>query len=132
MSPLLRSVLMSLWLCVGVACSVYDDELTYSNPIADSGGSSPARDACVSDTEVCNGVDDDCDGEVDEAQAVQQDCSSRILNRPSICAEKVCVQTGDCYDGYFNCDGLPENGCEATCPCGEDCQDSEDAGRDLG
>lgn len=38
----------------------------------------------------------------------------------------------ECNAGYYNCDGRPENGCEASCPCQTGCLDgaAEDAGRE--
>lgn len=111
----------------GAACSVYDSGLTYSN-----GGmnmemdSSVVGDACKPQTEVCNRADDDCDGSTDEAEAVALDCASQVLHSESTCQTGYCVKIGECQAGYFNCDGMPNNGCEATCPCGSDCDD--DAG----
>ena len=109
----------------GAACSVYDKSLTYSNGGSD-GGASGTGDACTSMPELCNGTDDDCDGTTDEAEAVTNDCAFRVLHSDSTCTAGLCVKIGkSCYEGYFNCDGLPENGCEATC-CGDACD--EDAG----
>jgi hypothetical protein len=83
--------------------------------------------ACVerdsADT-TCDGVDDDCDGKVDE-DAVSA-CAQIILN-----GESDCVPTGTsascvllrCNDGFDNCDGNPANGCEPYCAC-HDCSDS--------
>jgi hypothetical protein len=90
----------------------------------------PQEDAahCVPNTETCNGVDDDCDGDADEAAAVQQDCATRVLNANSICQGGKCVYLRECYAGYFNCDGRPENGCEANCPCATGCVDGNDSG----
>lgn len=121
---LLSRALLVAGVLSGAACSVYDSLQPYSN----AGDSSVAHDGCTSHTEICNGVDDDCDGKVDEAEAVKLYCESKILNSPSICASSVCVKAGECNPGFFNCDGLPDNGCEANCPCGGDCD--QDAGPD--
>jgi hypothetical protein len=108
----------------GAACSVYDRSLTYSNNSADSS----VADACTPELELCNGKDDDCDGTTDEvAEAVANDCVHKVVHAASTCTSGLCVKLGrDCYDGYYNCDGLPNNGCESSCPCGQECD--EDAG----
>lgn len=114
-------LILALW--SGAACSVYDSSLAYSNDelSLDSGAA-----ACEPQLEACNRVDDDCDGTVDEAEATALDCASRVLHSGSTCQSGFCVKIGDCDDGYFNCDGMPDNGCESACPCGTDCD--EDAG----
>lgn len=108
----------------GAACSVYDSIQPYANADVDS---SVGNDACIRDVERCNGKDDDCDGTVDEAEATKLDCASKILNRDSTCESGYCVRAGDCYEGFYNCDGMPDNGCEAACPCGG-CDADQDAG----
>jgi hypothetical protein len=113
----------------GAACSVYDSSLTYSNGGSGPGtepDSSVAGDACQPNAEVCNRVDDDCDGASDESEAVALDCAAKVLHSGSTCQTGFCVKIGDCDPGYHNCDGMPDNGCETTCPCGMDCDD--DAG----
>jgi hypothetical protein len=113
----------------GAACSVYDSSgLTYSNGgmNMDMDSSVAPGDACTPGQEVCNRKDDDCDGTVDEAEAVALDCASQVLHSGSTCQTGYCVKIGECEAGYYNCDGMPNNGCESTCPCGTDCDD--DAG----
>jgi hypothetical protein len=124
MFSLMRALLTAALLS-GAACSVYDPN-PYANPALDSDGSVATGDACVADKEICNGKDDDCDGTSDEEEAVRPECES-VLHGPSTCASGFCVRRpGMCHEGYYNCDGLPENGCESECPCGTDCD--EDAG----
>jgi alpha-tubulin suppressor-like RCC1 family protein len=92
-----------------------------------SGGPFPALDcndasAVVSPLalEICNAVDDNCDGQRDEQPAVTADC-----NRPGsigACVSGACTLAG-CTGSYLNCDGLAFNGCEAdtrtsTAHCG--------------
>jgi hypothetical protein len=70
------------------------------------------------DTEVCNGLDDDCDGEVDEGFDLSTDpgncgfcghaCSN--ANGTNACAAGVCVPT--CVSGSIDCNGDPGDGCE--------------------
>ena len=96
----------------------------------------PGRDAtsCVPQPEVCNGRDDNCDGTADEtSDSVQQDCASRVLHASSVCQSGRCVYLRTCDPGYYNCDGKPDNGCEAACPCQTGCVDgsAEDAGGDA-
>lgn len=121
-----RALLVAAVLVGSAACSVYDPSLAYSNGGSDS---SVPTDACTPQAELCNGKDDDCDGTTDEeAEAVANDCVFRVLNTASTCTAGLCVKSSKtCYEGYFNCDGLPDNGCEATC-CGDSCDEDAGAG----
>src|SRR5262245_36007781 len=120
----LMRALLAAAIVSGAACNVYDPELPYSNYAGDS-SVTPGVDACVAETEICNGKDDDCDGETDEATAVAAYCATKILHSPSICQSKLCVKIGVCDDGFCNSDGEPANGCESPCPC----TTCDDAGR---
>jgi alpha-tubulin suppressor-like RCC1 family protein len=64
-------------------------------------------------TEICNGIDDDCEGGADEAPAAAQ-CSGAYPLASGVsswaCTAATCVPT--CTAGRGNCDGLPANGCE--------------------
>jgi len=72
-------------------------------------------------SEVCNEVDDDCDGRVDEDFNLARDvdncgaCDHPCETPPH--AEAVCAG-GDCYyqceAGYFEVNGDPSDGCETT------------------
>ena len=124
--------------CFSCACSVYDAGLVPVIPPAND--ASTAKDAghadadmCVASVERCNMIDDDCDGQVDEAAAAQRDCESRVVHAQTTCQSGYCLRLA-CLTGYFNCDGRPENGCESNCPCGSSCSDggSEDSGTDDG
>lgn len=111
------------------ACDVYDKSLAYSNGGTD-GGAAGSGDACTPQPEMCNGSDDDCDGTTDEAEAVTNDCAFKVLHSSSTCTTGLCVKIGECETGYFNCDGLPNNGCEATC-CGNGCDEDAGAGENA-
>jgi hypothetical protein len=96
---------------------------------------------CIPTTEICNGIDDDCDG-MPDTQDMQADdfCEGIILNTEASCVSTgsgsaVCVRRlmAPCDLGFSNCDGLPSNGCEhpaAMCPCAtcEDAGTEDDAG----
>jgi len=62
----------------------------------------------VAGTEVCNGVDDDCDGAVDGAAAVMA-CPARA-NAAATCTMGACGYA--CAAGFGDCDGDAANGCE--------------------
>lgn len=78
--------------------------------------------------EACNGVDDDCDGSVDEAFDLQADLDNcgrcgEACSRPQalwMCDAGRCRFAG-CADGFVDADGRPETGCEYACrPAGDE------------
>jgi hypothetical protein len=60
-------------------------------------------------TEQCNGVDDDCDGTVDEGATA----ACAIGGSTMECIGGHCAVTG-CAAGHFDCNGLATDGCEAS------------------
>ncbi len=62
--------------------------------------------------ERCNAVDDDCDGNTDEAPAGYLDCEPDSTNATPVCTVGVCGY-GACLPGYADCDGVVANGCES-------------------
>jgi hypothetical protein len=76
----------------------------------------------TSQTEICNGVDDNCNGQIDEGFNLQTDvnncgmCNHRcqFANAAASCQAGVCVM-GACNAGFVNLDGNPANGCEYQC-----------------
>jgi hypothetical protein len=80
--------------------------------------------ACTrtSATETCNGVDDNCNGTIDEGFNLQTDvancgtCGHRCAfnHAAATCVNGACVM-GNCDAGFINLDGQPGNGCEYQC-----------------
>ena len=69
--------------------------------------------------EICNGLDDDCDGQTDEGFNLQTDVNNcgfcgrvcQIPNATAACANGACVMAS-CHEGFADCDGQAANGCE--------------------
>ncbi len=68
--------------------------------------------ACIVASEVCNGLDDDCDGEVDE---IADDGAPTLCALDGV-ADSACVsgrcEVVTCVDGRDDCDGEAVTGCE--------------------
>ena len=72
--------------------------------------------------DVCNGLDDDCDGTPDQSFDLTTDVTNcgmcgRTCSFPNAlasCASGACVLTA-CMTGFFDADGSPANGCEYMC-----------------
>ncbi len=73
--------------------------------------------------EVCDGLDNDCDGVVDEETALDRDtlncggCGNECTaptQRLVACVDGGCV-VGECAEGYQDLDGEADNGCEHGC-----------------
>ncbi len=60
-------------------------------------------------TELCNGVDDDCDGTTDEGASVACAAAGSTME----CIRGACVVTG-CDPLHFDCNGAAGDGCEAS------------------
>jgi len=79
-------------------------------------------DACVPQEEVCNGLDDDCDGVADNGFDLDQDpnnCGScghvcEIPNALATCEGGTCVLAG-CQPGHWDVNEDPTDGCEYAC-----------------
>ena len=86
----------------------------------DGGGGTDA--GCEPASETCNGLDDDCDREVDEDFDLMSDvahcgacdapCPASPSGAAAFCQAGTCMIA--CDDGFMNCDGDDENGCEAS------------------
>ena len=134
-----------LWFCLG--CNPLDpsllDRLSTSadsgspdagkKPSPGDGGGPDSGDAdsgeCEPSTEqeLCNGLDDNCNGVVDEGAEVH--CAESIINAVTACVRangrSRCVKTA-CMNGFDDCNGDPIDGCE--CPSVEDDGGTEDGG----
>ena len=86
--------------------------------------------------ELCNGLDDDCDGTRDEREDTDARCTASLDNGVGICTGGACVLS-DCARGFENCDTDLRNGCETqvasdetncgacgiACPLASECVD---------
>jgi alpha-tubulin suppressor-like RCC1 family protein len=100
---------------------------TGSIPSRDGGMIIPT-DGCPGVAEVCNGMDDDCDGVVDNGIDLDSDpsncgrCAMRCAVRSgatATCTDGMCGY--DCMADFDDCDTRPENGCEASLVAPETC-----------
>ncbi len=74
--------------------------------------------------EVCDLVDNDCNGQVDDQPDTASDplncgqcgksCGGAFANAAPLCQGGACV-LGACFPGYFDKDGVADNGCEYSC-----------------
>lgn len=74
--------------------------------------------------EVCDGRDNDCDGETDETEA---DASCELANATAECSQGACA-VKSCFNGFGDCDDEDANGCETPLntlydcgSCGNEC-----------
>jgi hypothetical protein len=109
-----------------MACQAYDASLL--NPQRQRQTSSDAAGDCGSNSETCNGLDDDCDGVIDEN--AEDDCKRD--HAESRCVSGQCLIT-QCSPGYLDCDDSSADGCEqaeqdvACGKCGRRCDAVRDA-----
>ena len=143
---MVRSMHVGAWLrvvmvVVGAAgCRAFDPSLLdESAPFGemrgrDSGSSESARDpdACTHTSELCNALDDDCDGKVDED--AESDCI--FSHSVGACASAGQCVLADCETGYRDCNMRVQDGCEEPsglvgCKNGSSGIPSRDAGGDV-
>jgi hypothetical protein len=107
------------------SCILIDDfDFEEADGPPDAAVPGEGNDGCTPSPEVCNGVDDDCDGTTDEDPT---ECA--FENASTACGPGGCG-IGACQEGFLDCD--PVVGCEAredsplTCNgCGERCPADE-------
>jgi len=143
-----RQLLLLLGALTIFGCSVYDPSLITSGSGGTGGGGTGGGGTggggtggggtggdCVptnGGVEICDALDNDCNGETNDGPAAD---SCRMMGRAN--ATSRCTMSGACLlqscdMGFYNCDGRPENGCESLdadveCgACGKVCED--DAG----
>ena len=121
--------------CVAGECVISQCYSGYSN--LDEDDSTGCEYACfqtLEGEELCDLIDNDCDGEVDEETDVSTDTSNcgacgqvcNFLHAQSTCEGGVCV-LGECDDNYWNVNNDPSDGCEYECEfLGEDVCDNID------
>ena len=63
--------------------------------------------------EICNDIDDNCDGKIDTAELTELQLCGAIDHGTPGCGSGVCY-VKSCEVDYFNMDGIFANGCEAT------------------
>lgn len=76
--------------------------------------------ACVPQAELCNGMDDDCDGAIDETSGSGCPDDRGIF----ACEEGVCFRAG-CVDGFASCESNPQR-CDVALGSMENCLDCQD------
>ena len=109
-------------LCNNGTCAMGTCDPGYVN--LDGSSANGCEYACTvnSQTELCNGIDDNCNGQVDEGFNLQTDvnnCGScghvcSFNHAAATCVSGACVM-GACNAGFVNLDGNPANGCEYQC-----------------
>jgi hypothetical protein len=79
------------------------------------------RDACMpTGAETCNGLDDDCDGTIDEGVCT---CMPACMldHATATCVGGVLCDISSCETGWANCDMMRETGCERSTRTLSDC-----------
>ena len=107
-----RVALVAIIAMVGVGCGDEGENLKMidvSDLVMSSGGQSTLNFDCVPDLEVCNGLDDDCNGVVDDVTSLGRDplncgaCGNAcdLANVVATCLGGQC-RVGRCDPGFVN------------------------------
>lgn len=101
----------SLW-------SVGADRILFAPGVAVTPEELIGESVCTPSPEVCNGVDDDCDDTIDEADPAAPLCDA--THGEVSCIAGACV-VASCDVWFDDCDGDPRNGCETPLGTDDDC-----------
>ncbi len=97
-----------------VTCGLTDADGDGSSPPADCNDANPAVNPGVLEV-AGNGLDDNCNGQTDEAaQVCVPNSSSPVINGILRCASDGSGQSVVCNAGFGNADGIQSNGCEVN------------------
>ncbi len=103
---------------VGDPCDGADTDMCQEGVIVCQGGAAVCDDATDSTVEICNTLDDDCDGTIDDGFNLPMDptncgsCGHGCVNDNGgvMCMAGMCKPM--CSPGSADCDQDPDNGCE--------------------
>ena len=115
-----NSCTFKLSMCAGKCCGVCTQGKTIC-----AGGQRVCQMGAGPKLEVCNGTDDNCDGQIDEGFDLQNDpvncgscgtnCSGTLMNAVAGCSKGLCSII-TCKPGFKDLDNNTQNGCEYSCP----------------
>jgi hypothetical protein len=121
-------------------CDVFNADLLLETKTADvtqkdAGGDGDGDCEPNDSIELCNGLDDDCDGDLDE----DADARCTLPGASSACSGGACV-IALCSSGFVDCNERSDDGCEALAStiqcgmCGRSCGDAavSDSGAPVG
>ncbi|MBN2197081.1 MAG: SUMF1/EgtB/PvdO family nonheme iron enzyme [Polyangiaceae bacterium] len=112
--------------CLVDRCSVGYRDLDEDGDEVDTNGCEHVCDVTPPTDETCNGLDDDCDGEVDEGFELDtvENCGfcdnvCDVPNGTPSCEERgsaFACAVRECEEGWADADEVVSNGCEYSCP----------------
>jgi hypothetical protein len=96
--------------CQAFDPSLLDERASFGEMSEKDGGHAMmhAGDACVGGDELCNALDDDCDGKIDED--ANHDCVAS--HSTGVCASAGECVLAACESGYLDCNERVQDGCE--------------------